>query len=186
MKTSVALIGPRGVGKSRVSRKLAKFTGKTFLSTDMIACYEAGGLSIPDIIKKNNGDWQPFRELEYKILEKIFSNSTDNLVVDCGGGILFDVDSKGNEHLSERKLSLLKTHCKIILLLQPVEFLTEKMKSDPTRPSLSQVKSYEEILKRRIPHYQSAADFKFNIFKIKSEEAAEKIIETLGLRFDPH
>ena len=182
MKTSVALIGPPGVGKSRVSRKLAKFTGKTCISTDMIAVYEAGGLSIPDIIKKNNGDWEVFRELEVKILEKIFSNASDNLVIDCGGGILFDVDPKGNEFLSDRKLKLLKSNSKIILLMQPVEFLSEKMKSDQTRPSLSQLRSYEDILKKRIPIYQSVSDFKFNIFKMKSEEAAEKIIETLGLR----
>lgn len=52
MKKNFALIGPRGVGKSKISRKLSKITGMPIVSTDMIAVYEMGGVSIPEFIQK--------------------------------------------------------------------------------------------------------------------------------------
>ena len=51
---NIALIGPRGVGKSKVSRKLSKLLSMPIVSTDMIAVYEAGGISIAEQIKKEN------------------------------------------------------------------------------------------------------------------------------------
>jgi putative nucleotidyltransferase with HDIG domain len=66
LSMNIALIGPRGVGKSKVSRKLSKLLSMPVLSTDMIAVYELGGISIPDQIKKDNGKWNNFRKLKCK------------------------------------------------------------------------------------------------------------------------
>jgi shikimate kinase len=103
---NLAFIGPRGVGKSKLSRKLSKMTGMSVVSTDMIAVYELGGVSIHEFIKNNNGDWKLFRDLEYSILQKL--ENSQNIILDCGGGIIFDLDESGNEILSSRKVTLLK------------------------------------------------------------------------------
>lgn len=65
------------------------------VSTDMIAVYEIGGMSIPEFIQKNEGDWRPFRNLEFEILTKL--KTSQGIILDCGGGILFDLDTKGKK-----------------------------------------------------------------------------------------
>ena len=87
---NLAFIGPRGVGKSKLSRKLSKMTGMSVVSTDMIAVYELGGVSIHELIKNNNGDWKLFRDLEFSILQKI--ENSQNIILDCGGGNIFGLD----------------------------------------------------------------------------------------------
>ncbi len=174
---NIALIGPRGVGKSKISRKLSKMVGNPVISTDMIAVYESGGLSIEDQIKNQNGDWRKFRDMEYRILQKV--SSAKSIILDCGGGIIFDVDTHGNEIASERKIKLLKSFATVVFLFQNKEYLLQKIKNDPNRPALSQLNSYEEILNRRIPIYKKTADFAYDLSGIKPEDAAKNIIQLL-------
>lgn len=172
---NLSFIGPRGVGKSKISRKLSKMTGIPVVSTDMIAVYETGGLSIPEFIQKNKGNWRAFRELEFRILEKI-QNST-NLLVDCGGGILFDLDESGNEIPSDRKISILKRMGKVIRLDADLQYLASKVKQDSNRPSLSSTESYIDILRRRTVHYTKAADISISIEGKDPESVARNIME---------
>lgn len=172
---NLILIGPRGVGKSKVSRKLAKLSGLIAVSTDMVAVYELGGKPIPKFIQESGGDWRPFRNLEYQILERL--QTADGLILDCGGGILFDVDESGKEIFSERKWKLLRKIGKIIGLNQKISFLKEKVKDDSTRPSLSQIESYEKILQRRIPYYRSSSDHFLDIDDMEIEKIAKWIWE---------
>jgi shikimate kinase len=144
---NIALIGPRGVGKSKVSRKLSKLLSMPVLSTDMIAVYELGGISIPDQIKKDNGKWNNFRKLEMQILEKL--SKSKNIILDCGGGILFDVDKDGREFYSEKKVKLLKSFCTVFGLSHNTEYLVEKVINDSERPQLSAINSYREILRKK-------------------------------------
>jgi shikimate kinase len=46
-----------------------------------------------------------------QILEKL--SKSKNVILDCGGGILFDVDKDGREFYSEKKVKLIKIilHC---------------------------------------------------------------------------
>lgn len=169
---SLALIGPRGVGKSKVSRKLSKLISMPVVSTDMITVYETS-LSIPDQIKKANGKWTEFRELEYQILFKL--KSSKNIILDCGGGILFDVDINGNEFYSEKKVSLLKSFAKVICLNQSIDFLIEKVINDEERPELSQINSYREILVRRLPYYKQASDIFLEVDEMEVKDIAKKI-----------
>ncbi|AYV58028.1 shikimate kinase [Leptospira kmetyi] len=177
MKKNFALIGPRGVGKSKVSRKLSKITGMPVVSTDMIAVYEIGGISIPDFIQKNDGDWRAFRDLEFRILEKL--KSSQGIILDCGGGILFDLDAKGKEILSTRKTELLKSIATVFGLSRPVESLVEKIQNDPTRPPLSAVTSYRNILESRLPFYRNASDFYLDIDDLKVEEICSRILQKI-------
>lgn len=172
---NLSFIGPRGVGKSKVSRKLSKMTGIPVISTDMIAVYETGGLSIPEFIKMNNGNWRAFRDLEFRILEKI-QNSRD-ILLDCGGGILFDLDEAGNEVPSERKISILKKLGKVIRLDANLHYLASKVKQDGNRPSLSSTEPYIDILKRRTIHYSKIADISVSIDGKDPESVARNIME---------
>ncbi len=169
---NIALIGPRGVGKSKISRKLSKLVLMPVVSTDMIAVYETG-ISINEQIKKANGKWSEFRELEFQILSKL--KNSRNIILDCGGGILFDVDINGNEFYSEKKVSLLKSFSKVICLNQSLEYLIEKVINDGERPELSKINSYREVLLRRLPYYKQASDIFLEIDEIDVKDVAKKI-----------
>lgn len=171
------MIGPRGVGKSKVSRKLSKLTGMPVVSTDMVAVYELGGISIPEFIRKTNGDWKPFRELEYRIIEKL--KSAEGIILDCGGGILFDLDDKGIEVPSPKKIELLRSISTVIGLSRSVESLVEKIQNDPTRPPLSAITSYRSILETRLPHYRNASDHYLSIDDGKVEEICSRILQKI-------
>ncbi|RHX89104.1 shikimate kinase [Leptospira stimsonii] len=177
MKKNFALIGPRGVGKSKISRKLSKITGMPVISTDMIAVYEIGGISIPEFIQRNNGNWKSFRDLEFRILERL--KNASGIILDCGGGILFDLDLKGNEILSERKTELLKSIATVVGLSRSTEVLVEKIQNDPTRPALSAVASYRNILESRLPHYESVSDHYLSIDDLKVEEICDRILQKI-------
>ncbi|MBM9576110.1 shikimate kinase [Leptospira sp. 201903070] len=177
MKKNFALIGPRGVGKSKISRKLSKITGMPVISTDMIAVYEIGGISIPEFIQKNDGNWRPFRDLEFRILEKL--KTASGIILDCGGGILFDLDSNGKETPSQRKTEILKSIATVFGLSRSIEVLVEKIQNDPTRPALSAIASYRSILESRLPYYEAVSDHYFQIDDLKVEEICDRILQKI-------
>jgi shikimate kinase len=177
---NIALIGPRGVGKSKISKRLSKLTGKPVLSIDSIAIYELGGKTIADFVAENNGNWKPFRDLEYKILKNL--ENSKGLILDCGGGILFDTDENGNEVVSEKKVDLLRTMAEVVFLDNELEALINKVANDSTRPDLSAKESYQEILQRRIPIYKESAHFRLFLGDLKKESAAQRIIDLTGFK----
>lgn len=174
------LIGPRGVGKSKVSRALSKKNEFPVLSTDSLASYELGGMSIPAFIQQCQGDWAEFRALEKRILKKL--QSADGIILDCGGGILFDVDENGKEFASPEKLELLKKIGKVFCLEKPKSELIAKVLGDKTRPELSKTTAYEVILERRLPVYRQSSDFLIQADKLTKEEIAEKILSLVSLK----
>jgi len=175
---NIILIGPRGVGKSKISRSLSKATGLPAVSTDSIVVYETGGIPIPTFVEKKG--WKEFRDLEYSILLKL--SNAEGIILDCGGGIIFDLDQNGNEILSERKLNILRKMGRIILLEKDFDELVSKVEGDQTRPNLSKTKEYADILKRRLPHYMEAAHFKVDTTDLRKEEISEKIQHWLRIK----
>ena len=145
------------------------------VSTDTIAVYEIGGISIPEFIKINHGNWVPFRDLEFSILQKL--ENARNIILDCGGGIIFDIDTNGKEVVSDRKISLLKKIGKIVRLDANSDFLVSKVKNDLNRPNLSDTEPYSEILKRRTIQYNMVADFAISTEGKDPDTIAKKIIE---------
>lgn len=174
---NIALIGPRGSGKSKISRRLSKLTGMPIVSTDAVVIYESGGTPIPDIIKKHNGNWDYFRNLELNILQKLVN--AHNIILDCGGGIIFSVDEKNNEFYNEEKAELLRSISVVILLLRSNEYLLKKIKNDSSRPPLNEITTYEEILHRRMPYYKETAHHVLTIDDLTPNEAANKIVDML-------
>ncbi|MET0022900.1 MAG: shikimate kinase [Sedimenticola sp.] len=174
---NIVLIGMRGAGKSNISRRLSVMTKWPVLSTDLLIEYENGGRTIPEIIADNNGDWRSFREMEFEVVRKI--SRLDNTIIDCGGGIVVDLDENGNEIFSERKIELLRQNGTIVWLKGDIARLAAKVQGDPNRPALDAVRSAEELMHRRLPFYEQAADLIMDLETKKRKKIAKMIARTL-------
>lgn len=170
---NLILIGMRGTGKSNLSRRLSVLTKRPVMSTDALISYDNGGLPIPAIVAKAGGDWRFFRELEASVVEKIAT--MDNVIVDTGGGVVVDLDDRGHEVYSRRKMAALKRNGKVFWLEGNIARLAAKIANDHRRPPLSATESEEAIMHRRLPFYQQAADHVMNIEGIRREILAVKI-----------
>ena len=176
-KKNIALIGPRGCGKTYVSLLLSQSLKQAALSLDTLISYEANGKSIPDILAEHNGNWNYFREMEYKVLAK--ATSLEQVIIDCGGGIVIDLDPCGEEIFSQRKAILLQKHAKVFFLRAPTQQSIEKMSGNEHRPALSRDYSAEEIYRKRLPMYERIADYEIRSGRGMYKAAAKKIIDTL-------
>ncbi len=171
-------IGMRGAGKSNVSRRLSVMVKRPVFSTDLMIEYENGGKTIPQIIEDNNGDWRAFRDMEYQTLLKIAK--LDEIIIDCGGGVIVDLDENGNEIFSDRKVAALRSCGTIIWLKGDIKKLAAKTKGSEKRPTLDARKSAEEILERRLPFYIKAADVVVDIGDKKRREIADDIFAMIN------
>ncbi|MCG8426223.1 MAG: shikimate kinase [Chromatiales bacterium] len=175
---NIVLTGMRGAGKSSLSRRLSVLTKWPVVSTDLLIQYEAKGKSIAQIVADNG--WHNFRELEYQVVQKVAQ--LNNVIIDCGGGIVVDLDTEGNEQYSSRKIDLLKQNGQIIWLKGDIARLAAKVKNDQERPTLDQLKSAEELMERRLPFYKEAADDVVNIEGKKKRQLSKEIFR---LTFKP-
>lgn len=175
---NIVLIGMRGAGKSNVSRRLSVLTKRPVLSSDQLIEYDNGGRSIQQIVADANNDWHAFRDMEYEVVKKI--TCLDNLIVDCGGGIIVDLDDEGNEIYSRRKVDLLRRNGTIVWLKGDIARLAAKVKDDASRPTLDAVRSAEEVMQRRLPFYEQAADIVINIEGKTREKLAAKIAKKIA------
>lgn len=158
-----------------MSRRLSVLTKRTVLSTDTLIEYENNGQSIADFVAEHDGDWRAFRDLEYAVVKKVAN--LDGVIVDTGGGVIVDLDKDGHEIFSERKVDALKSSGKIVWLKGDIKTLVEKVKNKPERPSLSAVQSAEEMMHRRLPFYERAADVVIDITGQKRSVLAKKIFK---------
>lgn len=171
---NIVLIGMRRAGKSNVSRRLALRSKRPVLSTDVLIEFDHGGKLIPDIIKDSGGDWRLFRELEYQVVKKV--SLMAGVIVDCGGGVVVDLDKAGNEIFSERKVTQLRKCGPIVWLKGDISRLAAKTKHGEKRPSLHDTYSVEQIMRRRLPFYQAAADVVLDIEGKERSELVEEIV----------
>jgi shikimate kinase len=81
MNTPVVLVGPMGVGKTTIGKKLAKQLGLSFVDTDKEIVKQHG--SIAKIFEKSGE--QHFRALEHEFLLAALSTGS---VVATGGGVV--------------------------------------------------------------------------------------------------
>jgi shikimate kinase len=149
-KTSIALIGMRGAGKTSVGRELARILGGEHVDTDKLL-EEQAGQSIAEIFR-TEGE-VGFRRRERAVIGQVIEAET--AVISVGGGAILD----------EQNLSLLRTRATLVWLTAPVEVLHERVSRDPAtasqRPPLTDRPSLEELqhlLAERTPHYHRAAD----------------------------
>lgn len=170
-----AFIGPRGAGKSKISRKFSKLTKRLLLSTDQLVCYEAEGRTIEEIIQEEG--WISFRRREFELLKKL-DKMKKNIILDCGGGILFDIDPLTNEEIeSKQKIELLKKDTMVIYILRDKEWLLYKGLKNAQRPDLNKNKEYSLILNARLPVYEKYADYILDMRYQSLEEGIEELLK---------
>lgn len=175
---NIALIGPRGSGKSRVSQHLTRLLTWPVFSLDSLISYEEGGMSIPDLVEHHGGDWRYFRDLEYRVLAK--TAAMTNVIIDCGGGIVVDLDEDGEEIYSERKAAILRERAVVFFLDAPKKTVLPRIAGDGSRPSLSAIHGAEEIYKRRLPMYRRVAHHEIPTLRGERKTSAHAVLDILA------
>jgi shikimate kinase len=168
MKTSVALIGFMGTGKTVVGRSLAARLGNEFVETDALIEAKAGK-SIPEIFRQDGETG--FREIEIEVTREIAGKK--NAVIACGGGIV----------LNTINIDRLRQECVIVRLTASPEVILKRTSSDKDgRPLLAVAdrrRQIEELLKFRRPYYERSADITINTSRLGVESVVGRIIEKL-------
>lgn len=168
MKSSIALIGFMGTGKTAVGQALAERLGKEFVETDSLI-EKLVGKSIPEIFSRDGEI--AFRELEIEIIKRIAVK--DNAVIACGGGIV----------LNKINVDRLAQKCIIInLKASPLVIAKRTSGGENNRPLLAvadRLAQIKELQAYRRPYYQRAADFEVNTSRLSVEAVVNRIINKL-------
>jgi shikimate kinase len=168
MKTSVALIGFMGTGKTAVGRLLAQKLGKRFVELDALIEKKAG-MPIPEIFRRY-GEVR-FRELEIEAVNEI--SPRKNIVIACGGGVV--LNTINIERL--RKESVI-----ICLTASPSVILKRTALDRDGRPLLNvadRAQEVKKLLELRRPFYARAADITVNTSRLNIEGVVVKVLEAL-------
>jgi shikimate kinase len=168
MKTSIALIGFMGTGKTAVGKALAQKLRKDFIELD-VRIEEKAGKTIPEIFRQD-GEIH-FRELEIEAIRDAAIKK--NVVIACGGGIV----------LNTINIDRLKKECVIIYLKAAPSVILKRTALDKDgRPLLNVADRAQEIKKLldfRRPFYTRAADITVNTSRLNIDGVAEKILGKL-------
>lgn len=178
-KPHIAIVGGRGVGKSRAALELSKAIHRPLYSMDQLITQKYGK-DIGQLVKEKG--WGYFREIEYQILNEICHSAAG--IIDCGGGVICEQDSENRQSFSNRKAELLKKNCTVIWLAAKPETQASRIKNDHQRPSLTGTSSVEElkdVMELRNPWYQQVADHKLTTDDSQPLEVSEHIIELMFL-----
>ena len=167
-KTSVALIGFMGAGKSSVGRVLAKKTGKTFVDIDR-RIEKKAGKTVARIFQEEG---EPaFRAMEKAATETACGES--GRVIACGGGVVLDRANVDN----------LKKKAVVVYLKTDGAVIKKRVASGKgKRPLLAEkgTGAVEALMAVRRPLYEKAADITLDTSRLGIEDAADRIIQILG------
>jgi shikimate kinase len=163
MKTSVALIGFMGVGKSAVAKILADKLNKKLVEVDS-EIVNKSGKSIVQIFDEGE---IAFRELEIEAVKKISEGK--NQVISCGGGVV----------LNKINIDRLKQDSVIIWLTATPRVILERTRLDKqNRPLLkagSKISDIRELLRFRKPFYERATDIKIDTSKMEIQSVVDHV-----------
>ncbi len=174
IRSNLALIGGRGCGKSSVCRRILRRDKRFMLfPLDDLIRYEEKGRTIPEIVETRG--WRHFRDVEYKVTKKA-SAFDSRALIDCGGGVIIDLDRSGEEVFSSRKVNALRRHSKVVYLERDIDYLLGRVADDTNRPSLSESRSFRKIMKRRAPWYRRAADHVIQCGDLSKRELVELVL----------
>ena len=168
MKTSIALTGFMGTGKTVVGRTLADKLGREFIELDSLIEQKAGQ-TIPEIFEQ--GGEIAFRELEIEVVSEVAGKKS--AVIACGGGVV----------LNKINIDRLKKECIIVYLTaSPGVILKRTLADKNERPLLNaadRLAAIRELSKFRKPFYQRAADIKVDTTKLDIKSVVAQIIDKL-------
>jgi len=165
VKTSIALIGFMGTGKTAVGKALAEKLGKEFFELDLLI-EEKAGKTIPTIFKEDGEI--AFREFEIEVIKEV--SKERNAVVACGGGAV----------LNKINIDRLKKEAIIVhLTASPRVILRRTLRDSEERPLLAVANpalTIKELLRFRKPFYERAADISVNTSRLDIDPVATQII----------
>lgn len=149
-----------------MAQKLSEVIGWPVVETDKLI-EEKAGKDVASIVQQQG--WQKFRELEKEVVKKVAA--MDKLIVAAGGGTVLDKENAES----------LKKHAVFVLLKAEPEVIKGRLRQQ-SRPALkgrSAVDEVEDVLKERMPIYESLADFVVNTDKGSVPATAKKILNYL-------
>jgi shikimate kinase len=168
MKSSLALIGFMGSGKTAVGHALAKKLSKKFIEMDALIEQKAGK-SIPEIFAQDGEI--AFRELEIAAATEVAGKK--NVMIACGGGIV----------LNHINIDRLKRECVIIYLKATPAVAWQRVSRTASDRPLLDVENprarIRELLKFRQPLYVHAADITVDTSKLGVDGVVEEITRRL-------
>jgi shikimate kinase len=140
----IVLIGPMGVGKSTIGKKLAKKLGLTFVDTDLMIVKEHG--PIPEIFKdKGEAVFRSFEELAVAEAMK-----SPQVIATGGGAVLSGKNQRAIENAIVIYLSTNGQHMKSRL-------------ANGNRPLLENgISDWKRIYEERKPLYERLCDFEID------------------------
>jgi len=168
MKTSLALVGFMGTGKTAVAKALARRLNKEFIELDSLI-EEKAGKSIPEIFRQDGE--AAFRRLETEVTRQVAGRK--NAVIAGGGGIV----------LNKINIEYLKKECVIVYLTASPEIILKRTAGTKNKRPLLEVADKAEriqaLLKQRQPLYEQAADIKIDTSGLDINSIAGQIISEL-------
>lgn len=164
MSDAVVLIGPMGVGKTTIGKKLAKQLGRSFVDTDKEIVKDHG--SIAKIFEKSGE--QHFRELESEYLSRALQ--TDSIVATGGGAVT-----------QERNRSAL-TKCFVIYLSSNGRHMASRLLAGK-RPLLKNgIADWKRIYEERKPMYEQVATVEISTSSKSLSSVVEEIYQLVVSR----
>ena len=158
----VVLVGPMGVGKSTVGKKLAKRLELPFVDTDAVITKNHGDISA---IFANRGE-PVFREIESDVLVSLLNEPA---VISTGGGAV--LHEKSREALSLATVVYLSTDGKHI---------ASRLKGG-NRPLIKNgISDWRQIYNSRKPLYEQVADLTVDTSNSSLLQTIEAILEGLN------
>ena len=168
MKTSIALIGFMGTGKTAVGKVLSRKLGKEYVELDSLVERKAGK-TIPEIFQQEGEE--AFRELEIMVAKEV--SGRRNVVIACGGGVV----------LNKINIDRLRKECLIVCLTaSPGVILQRTSDSIKERPLLNvgnRMREVRKLLELRKPFYEQAADITIDTSKLDIDSIVKQIISKL-------
>ena len=165
MKSSIALIGFMGTGKTAVGQALAKKLNKKFVEMDSLIEQRAGK-TIAEIFEQDGE--VAFRELEISVTKE--TSGRKNQVIACGGGVV----------LNKINTDRLRKDSIIVYLNASPGVIMQRVSDSDARPLLrvdELALTIRELLRFRKPFYERAADFRVNTSRASIASIAGQIID---------
>jgi len=165
MKSSIALIGFMGVGKTAVGKALAEKLSRKFVEMDTLIEQKAGK-SIPEVFQQDGEI--AFRELEIEVTKEVSKGK--NQVIACGGGVV----------LNKINIDRLKKESVLVYLTASPEVILKRTSGDGDKRPLLQASDktavIREMLSFRQPFYERAADITIDTSQMDINAIVEQII----------
>lgn len=167
---NIFLIGPMGVGKSTIGRKLARKLAKKYIDSDR-EIEKRTGAAIP-LIFDLEGE-KGFRERESRLIEEL--SALNDIVLATGGGAV----------LAGRNRDILVSRGTVIFLDGSPELLMKRTAHDHNRPLLEtgdRLVRIKSLLSERHPLYTEIADMTLTVDKLSVKQIIERISDFIGSR----